>query len=1358
LPRFEKPIETLDMATVTQLMALLEERGHEPAVVKEHGIDPLVAHAGSRGIPVEPWLEALEQYVAALALRTTSFWSPLRFVLLPLARCAGDDPTAFARLLQRCATLLEKLKDDTTRTEQYGLAAAAGALPNRPADFETTLSLALELAEQGHDPGWFLQLVVPPLAAAEPKGFTAALARQATLLRALSSRSIFIGFQAATGLAAIAQAAPGEESLPWLELLARFPNPSGVLEHGVTRLLQGELPPSLVTRALTVALELTDRSIEPLPMLQVPAPTEQMLDLAQELARAGVDPAGAMQNGVTVFTALGWMGDEGERLIALSKSLQAHGLTQRVFQEAIFELQHLEARLGLGLRGLELVEALAAHGFEPTLTLHFGLNRALQGAEEQPFLAPASLDLASALVEAGIAPDAALSYAVRPLAELAKGNQAELTRLMRGLQSLIIGLHSMGLDSASVLFHDVRGLIEVGGESATFIALGAQLQKLMRVWLDAGLDPAPLVQGALPAALRASFNRPWVLTAALELVERLVADGRAEAALEVLKSGLASASLAFGHDEKGLRSVLSTLEVHTRSLPAAMINPVSAAACIVARRDTEFLAALLDVMVSKLAVTSFTPAVRDCAARAMPVMAALVTDVESLASVVDAVLETTAQVPPERLDAWLDGALEAASSMPFEEAVLAVRAQARFATSAAVLNKAASVSRLGKTSAALVRGLARIEATAQRLTAPHVFELAVSVALKAAEVDDFCARLDVLEPLLQKADESAQLLDGLRRIEPTLARLPSSWAALVLPLLRAHRGRAGPLLMSLAQLGSRHVSSEADCDVLREIVTQLGVRSLDALQGLIVPGLYSGAIGGLASHGALLRAYLREVGFHDPAIFAQYAKLHRDPSLSDEVRKSRTQALRQRIEALRASVHRGELSAAELEDPLLGVALLHVFPPSVSVTQERVVELVRRFEDRPADVARWSGPATVPIELPSGGYRFRDGHPVDRKPWALAQKLFSALPDRTLGTDALLGWALLRSWAAGQVARPGSRRIFLAELLHSLGGGQSSAGLLDSPSALLSVRDLLADRCAGRIERVLLAARDEDPATYARLVEARLAPRTVPGPKLITSVLKTVTQWRDGLTEADAQARLRSQLPALALDENGFTALRRCEKVEEVSQVLAATAPKPFTPEPGREVGRIHAELFGQDLQAMQQVLFGHGGRPGALEYHQAAGSVSLTLEVTKRRAHAAVGFCEGVCVASDEQLWSRPEFLQAVLWNSEGIAQGGMHLLIVTEGDEQFLSLPGINPSSALLEQVEPSQVVGALLDAARTLAERWKLSGVWLPDAPVILSNRHTVYSAIAKLDLPLRKTAWHPFSFNPFAYSFSSVWLAR
>ncbi len=239
--------------------------------------------------------------------------------------------------------------------------------------------------------------------------------------------------------------------------------------------------------------------------------------------------------------------------------------------------------------------------------------------------------------------------------------------------------------------------------------------------------------------------------------------------------------------------------------------------------------------------------------------------------------------------------------------------------------------------------------------------------------------------------------------------------------------------------------------------------------------------------------------------------------------------------------------------------------------------------------------------------------------------------------------------------------------------------------------------------------------------------------------------------------RLEGQLRGFVLDLDRFAGeLAACADREAVRALLQALPIEQVEIEHGKEQARLLSDFVGQELTAMQRELFGAPGHPAKLIYQLSddAPALELTCEVTKRKAHAPIGICEGVCVSSDQQLWNRPEFFQVVFWGADQIAAGGMHVLIVREGEQEYVALPGINPSMRLLNMVEPSGVLDLALDYAWRLAKQWRCAGVWVPHAAAIHSNRRAIHLELLRREWATRGTAQHQFSYSPYSYTFSEV----
>jgi hypothetical protein len=1325
------------------LRSRFDAAGLDGAVLIENAAQPALEHARQQGHDPAAWLASVERYVTQVLSREgTSAWSSTHFVVPPLLAVAGGDAVVFGQLLEAAATALASTGAGG-RLEQHGLRGAAHALLARPRPMLAVLEGATTLGRAGLEPGWFLQLVVPALATLDDEAFLPPWALLVEFAAFLRTRDLDAGYPIATGLAALAERRDARADVrSWLEVLrtllpAAGREVYGLCEYGIAGLARGALDGRGVRDALELSLAMLDHGLSPGPTLQHLSGALE-LDVASRLAREGVDPLPVLQRGVAVFGALGWLDDGGEHLCALAIDVHRRGLrVPLLFDDGLDVLEVLEREDGgLARTGLELIEAMVQHDLEPGVVMRWSLPRTLAFTRDRaPWAAAETLRFARQLVDLGVSPEAAVSYAVRPMIELV-GSVEGFRRLADTVVGLVGRLQGLGVDHREVLFHDVASLAQSGGQSQAFVELLERLAGLVEAWTRANLDLSPLLSRALPAAAREASGKPWVLAVALESATRLGASGRAAEALALLEVGLstvAQTDAVSGSDE--LRAALDSLEARYAKLPPALTGPASVAACALAGTDVHRLDQALAVLVDAHARHG------DALTRhatALPELAKLASTPDELGPLADALVRSQA---PDALVALVattcpraptDGArllLELAPRLAHQPALAATVELARR------LQRVASAASLPELLSRLHDGVAGV---IER-------DLLVTLLQTARDEATLKDMVQTLGPLLRTP--RSPLVDGLHRAANLLRRSPVAWSHLVQPALTTSKHHAGSLLATLAAFRAEQLEQPADLVVLRELITQRGMRTVDLLWNLVLPALGSGVMPSLSAHHALLTRYLAEVGFAAPVVYARFVAIVQERGVSEAEKRERVAGLRGEIDGLTRDVRAGSLSAEQLADPLLGVALQHIFPPSTSATQDQARALVERFEDRPGDVVALFGaqPAPATLEVAAGSWQLV---PTAFDP-APFEWVHEALPTPQTPLEPLptLGWELLSAWSEGRLGRASVRFEVTRKLLKHLPEEGWPSPTFDTAEQVLAIRRLAADQLMAQVEAAVLAARAEDAARVERLARARLAPMPRVGTGLVKGVLATLAAVRAGrLTPADATARLGGQLQAF---ESPVDVLEQLLAAPDVERSLRALPAKQVALEPGKELARVHAELVGQVVAQMSAVL------ARALEYRPSSDVLTLTATVTKRRAHAPIGFTEGVCVAVDEQLWRTPGFLHLALW-LDGVCMGGVHLLVVEEGGLRALVLPGINPSSALLEQVEAEALLDALLRHVETLRVAAKLDAVWVPTSRGIHSNRHAIGTALEALALPVRRTAGHPFSYWPYAYRIDEVYV--
>jgi hypothetical protein len=1237
---------------------------------------------------------ALERYLAAVAARNGSEWSATHNVLDPVLEIAGDDVAVFGQILAGISAVMAHSNE--ARFEQQAIRACIGI---EPAGMLAVLETAAQLAQ----PGWFVHLVVPPLVRRD-EAFLRAWTVLSALAIGIERDGQHVGYPVALGLATLINRG---DIMQWAESilvpLAHAAKDSiyGLFEYGVTGVAERGLDDHDIGDALRLAIAMFDHGLEPAATLQALGSPVQ-LDLATKLAKAGIDPRLVITNGVAYFQQIGQLEDGGERLEKLAISLHQRGLRQLLFEDGLDYLLYLQREHGLADRGIALIETMISRDLEPAIIFRWSMPRTV-GYMRPAWSAAELLGFAEMLVERNLAPESAITWAARPLAEIATDAE-DFRRLAGAVVALVAGLQAFGVDHREVLFHDVAALAQAGNESQTFRELLEAFSGLLAAWTG---DAEQLLETALPAAAREAVGRPWVLAIALANATRMVREGRNEEAITLLSVGVRTAAQL---DPDRFEASLLAVEKRYATLPAELASHASIAAGVLAGTHLERLDRALQLIAEANQRQAIT------FANALPDLARMAGDPDGFAMLLEAMRSLPARVA------------HVAAQTVRGDAVTAKRVIEELGRWANTPDKLAALDRFTFGRIASPSGLVACVERAYEALAGLPDRRVLTELLEHARTEaTFVQMCTLLPPLLR--DARGPLVDGVQRVQSLVANNPHAWTYLVAPALVTAKQHAGALLSVASWIPNRFIEREADIEVIRDLVTQRGVRAVELIANLVVPALARKVMPSLAEHRELLERYLREVGFSDADVYGHFVEIVKSGGDAKQIA-----ALRAEISELTAQIRAGDI--AQRDHALFDVALQHVFPSAVSATAQMWRRLVDTMPDRQPDVlALWPHGHDKPLEVAAGSWQLVGMHDVSVFGW-----LATVIPDRGPRDMTTLGWELVTAWSEGRLAR---EKLSLTRALLAHVETLPSA-TYDSASQLLAIRALAADRLSGLVETAVVAARADDPDRVDRLVQTRLAPAPRIGPGLIKALAKTLAAIRDNKLSRDAGIkRLQGQLAMFELPEDPIAALDG-----DLATALHGLPARRAQIEPGKELARIHADLVGQELAEMTAVI------ARALEYRPSSQLVMLDCTITKRALHAPIGLTAGVCVASDLELWNSPGFMHLALW-LDGICMGSAHLLVLTEGDKRYLALPGINPSFALLDRVEAAVVLRKILERAIDLAREAGLAGVWVPTAPGIHSNRRSIHEALVELNLPEQRTSGHAFSYSPYAYRIDTVY---
>ena len=600
----------------------------------------------------------------------------------------------------------------------------------------------------------------------------------------------------------------------------------------------------------------------------------------------------------------------------------------------------------------------------------------------------------------------------------------------------------------------------------------------------------------------------------------------------------------------------------------------------------------------------------------------------------------------------------------------------------------------------------------------------------------------------------------LAELSPLFKRLPLAWKELIQPL-PGSQGR-GCLLVIHTYFGLHNfLQNDTDLGFLKQIVTQSGVRAVDIMKGLLRPCLERGIISDLGQEAPVIREFIETVAFNDDELYQQYAAIHKDSSLSSSERKTRTQKLKDEVNEVVDSVVSGRVREGLDQSSIFFRVMFQVFPPSYSADSSRYRAIYESFPDHSDHILSRTPGEPEPemtFAFSSGGYVLKSGVLVDPEPWQFLVDAFeqsrslSSVPLRELGQTIFLRWV--------QNQFSSESRVELTALIYAyfLGNSDPLPTDLQDPQCLIKLKGFLEDTA----QEVILNAMGEyyasTPSTFLENSQNKVVPLKHVGKGLVRAIQKTVNEFQGKRVDAPlAENRLRQQLKGFDLSDSRLLSRLLSSTQGELEALLNSLKPDVQAIEPTQVYARIFADLYGDKVAAMKRELFGDGKSSSKVEFKKTANSadqIKVRFQVTKRRTHSVLGMCEGVCVATDLQLWNRPEFMQVAFWGPDRVALGGMHVLLIDVGGKTYLSLPGINPTLTFLKHVRAEELLDRVLDFARHLAQKWGLAGVWIPTAPSIHSNRAELIEAIASRNFPSRPIPSTEFSYSPYRYRIDQV----
>jgi len=161
-------------------------------------------------------------------------------------------------------------------------------------------------------------------------------------------------------------------------------------------------------------------------------------------------------------------------------------------------------------------------------------------------------------------------------------------------------------------------------------------------------------------------------------------------------------------------------------------------------------------------------------------------------------------------------------------------------------------------------------------------------------------------------------------------------------------------------------------------------------------------------------------------------------------------------------------------------------------------------------------------------------------------------------------------------------------------------------------------------------------------------------------------------------------------------------------------------------------------------------------EYQAAAEGIKLALRMIKGIPYGMWGLNAGVCIAADIELWKDPHFkLIAMIDEETGTAAGFIHVYEVEIKGKKIWTLPGIEPSTEFIGQVNAQELYDKVMEQVIEFAKLAGTSAVYLPTDPTVHSNRSDIQKAIKSKNYKTKTIPKVNWSRRP-AYPFDEVFV--
>ncbi len=563
------------------------------------------------------------------------------------------------------------------------------------------------------------------------------------------------------------------------------------------------------------------------------------------------------------------------------------------------------------------------------------------------------------------------------------------------------------------------------------------------------------------------------------------------------------------------------------------------------------------------------------------------------------------------------------------------------------------------------------------------------------------------------------------------------WNDLIMPTFRSQKVGA---FLCLDEFNNLYEMKAFDVNLLKYISTQKGVKAWDLLRNVVKP-LAEKSVD-LSAEKEIIKGFVDDVDIPVVELYQDYKDIF-NSNFSRGKKKEKINALSERVTDLHGKIVNGECGDEDFDNKYFGAVLYFTFPPATTIDREQYLNLIEQRESLPIP-NEFENLQNFSVGVACGSYKLKDNEKADVEPW---QIIYKANNKKDLEKNPILGEEIISLWCEGELNK-NKEKIIENLVAEHKANGHSLPDNLNSHHNLMSYKEFVGDTLKDLIDSSVNKYKESDSEEFNNKLDARLSVKVRNPNKLAKTVYNVINNNDEDRAKNILSKQLSQYFPDASKEDlwNSFTN----KQENEIAELLQGVRVKKNH---NRKVtDLIYQDLIGQDYSKMQREM-----QKYEFDETESAEQEELKFMISKKKEHSAVGLNMGVCTAPDQKLWERPDFMNMIIFDKNGIAQGGMHYLIINDDNKKYLALPGINPSQNFLGNVNADDLYNKMIDFAKESAKSIKADAVLMPTNSTIHSNRSTIQSIITQKNyekMTLKKE--HEFSFDPHKYSFQECYI--